>query len=356
MSGNLVVSCPKCQAQFKLSSRALLGKVRDCPNCGHSFAWRAAAGDSAAPDSRRKSSSAYRSVVLLAGCLLAVGVAVGAALLVNGRNHEADPAENDAATGGSLKVVADDTPRPSQPSQPSAASPKKVEGADPKTKPAGPQPAEAKAPTPTSEPTSEHPLPPKTDRKPTPLKIPTAEPEPDPPTPKPSVPKPPTKKQPTPKSPAPKLPTPAPTPASIAARLLAEAPQDLPKLNRGVLAFAVKRFGQKVGRGECWDLAADALKAVGARRAKGYTFGQRVKLENVKPGDILQFHKARFQTKRFWQVLGAPQHTAVVAAVADTKIVLLHQNIGAKRFVQLGQIDLKNLQSGTIIGFRAVRR
>jgi hypothetical protein len=296
-------------------------------------------------------------VVLLAGCVLALGVAAGAAFYVKGLNQESNPADDHVETADPLTVAANDASRPVPPSQPDETAEEKVTVADEKTGPANPLPSETQPPTPVPEPSAklapEHPSPPIVEPTPTPPKLP--EPKSKPPTPKP---KPPVTKQPIPKaSPIPPPTTPKKqTPSDIANRLLADAPKDLPKLNRGVLAYAVDRFGQKVGRGECWDLAAYALKAIGARRAKGYTFGQRVKLEELKPGDILQFHKARFETTRFWQLLGAPHHTAVVAAVADSKIVLLHQNIGTKRFVLLGQIDLKNLQTGTVLGFRAVPR
>jgi hypothetical protein len=54
-------------------------------------------------------------------------------------------------------------------------------------------------------------------------------------------------------------------------------------LNAKVLQYAESKMGQKVERGECWDLANQALKFAGARQPGqggygSYVFGQSVSL------------------------------------------------------------------------------
>src|SRR5690242_14388900 len=65
-------------------------------------------------------------------------------------------------------------------------------------------------------------------------------------------------------------------------------------------------LGQKVGRGECWDLAELALQQAGAQgsAAQGpmgddadYVWGDRVELTEVRPGDILQFRDYMVKTR-----------------------------------------------------------
>ncbi|MFP6764308.1 MAG: hypothetical protein VB858_11840, partial [Planctomycetaceae bacterium] len=81
---------------------------------------------------------------------------------------------------------------------------------------------------------------------------------------------------------------------------------------RNVLRFASSQIGKQVGNGQCWTLAAEALKAAGARPAQGYTYGDEIPLQDIQPGDILQFTRARFDEPGYWAVMGAPNHTAVV--------------------------------------------
>ena len=58
-------------------------------------------------------------------------------------------------------------------------------------------------------------------------------------------------------------------------------------LAKDIVRFASSMIGKKVGNGQCWTLAAEALKAAGAEPPKGYTFGDEIPLEDLQPGDIL---------------------------------------------------------------------
>lgn len=123
-----------------------------------------------------------------------------------------------------------------------------------------------------------------------------------------------------------------------------------PVLNTRVLAYSDAQKGDKVGNGECWTLAAEALKSARAKPADGYTFGRKLAAgEKIFPGDIMQFTEARFEGKSnkgtWWVTLGNPHHTAVVRTVlGPTKYEILEQNPGP---VKAATIDFKDLKSGT---------
>ena len=65
----------------------------------------------------------------------------------------------------------------------------------------------------------------------------------------------------------------------------------LPFLNKEIIEFTTSKIGKKVGSGECWDLAAEALDYAGAKWKRSYVYGRKVDLseEKVLPGDIIQF-------------------------------------------------------------------
>lgn len=124
------------------------------------------------------------------------------------------------------------------------------------------------------------------------------------------------------------------------------------ELQRDVVNFAADNIGRKIGRGECWDLADQALRAAGAAPPKGYTFGTPVPLDEIQPGDILQFTAARFDEPGYWTIMGMPNHTAVVHAVGDTRVFILQQNFDGKRYVTTYDLNLNNLTAGQLEAFR----
>ena len=71
------------------------------------------------------------------------------------------------------------------------------------------------------------------------------------------------------------MPYPAPTCDSV------------PELNKKIIAFVKTKLNKKVGRGECWDLAAEALNSTQAKWDGNYVFGKEVnyKKDCVYPGD-----------------------------------------------------------------------
>jgi|ERR1043165_4592632 hypothetical protein len=125
-------------------------------------------------------------------------------------------------------------------------------------------------------------------------------------------------------------------------------------LNAKVLQFAQSHIGQQVGKGECWDLANEALAVAGARQPghggySTYTFGTPLALSSIRPGDILQFENVNFKHTNpngSWNSNSFPHHTAVVRSVSGGRVEILQQNVNGDRHVRMGTINLGDRQPG----------
>lgn len=134
------------------------------------------------------------------------------------------------------------------------------------------------------------------------------------------------------------------------------ASQPVTGINARILEFASSQLGRQVGNGECWTLAAEALKYAGARPPVVYDFGDDVPLDELQPGDVLHFQSALFTMPNSWMLMGSPDHVAIVGKVQGTKLLIYQQNVNGDRRDQTATIDLATLSSGTIIGYRAQGR
>lgn len=146
------------------------------------------------------------------------------------------------------------------------------------------------------------------------------------------------------------------------------AQQDsLPKVNLRIVSFVREHMGEQVGRGECWDLAAAALNAAGAKWDGDYFFGRKVDpdREPVLPGDIVQFEHVEFRWEegRDVHTMRMPHHTAVVlevlGAVSGEKVpgayVIGQQNTRETgRKTGTGDLVLSRRIKGRITFFRPV--
>lgn len=63
-----------------------------------------------------------------------------------------------------------------------------------------------------------------------------------------------------------------------------------------VVEFCEQHEGDLVGNGECWTLAAEALKAAGARPAHSYNFGQKIDASQVGLGGWVDLRLKRERT------------------------------------------------------------
>ncbi|PBQ30781.1 hypothetical protein CNR22_02985 [Sphingobacteriaceae bacterium] len=149
-------------------------------------------------------------------------------------------------------------------------------------------------------------------------------------------------------------------PLNSSKSLILECDQ-VPQLNQQMLAFVKSQLNKKVGRGECWDLAAQGLNKIGANWDKSYVFGKEVDVKNecVYPGDVFQFDGVKIQYKKgnttYWEEMD--HHTAVVFKVnGKDSFVMAEQNTSTLgRKVGLSTLELKNILKGSYKVFRPVK-
>jgi hypothetical protein len=135
-------------------------------------------------------------------------------------------------------------------------------------------------------------------------------------------------------------------------------PSSPPGVNIGaqIVTFAQSKAGQRVGDGECFALADQALKKAGAKSAADfgtitdeadYKWGMQVSLNDVQPGDIVQFRDfeiARREDREDGSFVERteerPHHTAIVTSVdGNGLLTVMEQNSpkrSAVRRIQLG--------------------
>ncbi len=136
----------------------------------------------------------------------------------------------------------------------------------------------------------------------------------------------------------------------------------LPEVNRSIQEFVEANMRKKVGSGECWDLAAQALDHAQADWDGSYGFGRVIDplKEPVLPGDIIQFKNVvtRDKSGNMLREERMPHHTAIVHKVLDEGIYdIAHQNtditgrkVGVTRFI------LENIVRGKATFHRPVVR
>ena len=135
---------------------------------------------------------------------------------------------------------------------------------------------------------------------------------------------------------------------------------EVPAVNRKVHSFVKSSLGKKIGRGECWDLAAQALNSAGAKWDGAFGFGKPVdpKKDCVYPGDVIQYTDVRvhYQKGNNFYDEEMYRHTAVVFQVKEKgKYVVAEQNtnkLGKK--VGLSDLELANVSKGKVAFFRPV--
>ncbi|HEY0975949.1 MAG TPA: hypothetical protein VGE21_00650 [Flavobacteriales bacterium] len=132
----------------------------------------------------------------------------------------------------------------------------------------------------------------------------------------------------------------------------------LPPTNGKVLDFVERHLNKRVGTGECWDLAAAALRSAGATWDGAYGFGRPVDpdQEPVLPGDIVQFEgvEVRYSTPTTEHRENMSHHSAIIHAVlGEGHYRLAHQNFGrGRRTVGLTDWSTVHTTKGTWTFFR----
>ena len=138
------------------------------------------------------------------------------------------------------------------------------------------------------------------------------------------------------------------------------APNDA-NLGAHIVAFAASKSGQRVGDGQCFALADQALRSLGARSAADfgtvtadadYKWGSPVALADVQPGDIVQFRNFKSTRrddaedagfKEFTNSRGRPNHTAIVVTVdGNGLLTVIEQNAPENSPVHKTQLGFAN--------------
>lgn len=144
-------------------------------------------------------------------------------------------------------------------------------------------------------------------------------------------------------------------------------------LGNRLVSFLESRLGQRVGGGECAQLAVEALRASGARFAwmttatTDYAWGTKltgvtgtadggrygVPTAQFQPGDVIQLTNARFRDGS-----RAPKDTVIVAAVdaAGRVTSVYRQNFNGVRSATKQSFDLSHLIGGYAKVYRPVAR
>jgi len=135
----------------------------------------------------------------------------------------------------------------------------------------------------------------------------------------------------------------------------------IPILNREIIDYVESKLKTKVGSGQCWDFAEEALNLVNASWDGLYEFGRKVDLESecVYPGDIIQFEKVIIEYNkegRKWRE-NMGHHTAIVYKVnSKGNFDLAHQNYGySRKKVGITNLELKNITTGEFIIYRPTK-
>lgn len=129
-------------------------------------------------------------------------------------------------------------------------------------------------------------------------------------------------------------------------------------LNQQIIEFVNSKMNKKVGKGECWDLANEALTLVQAKWDGNLKFGRKLdyKKECIYPGDIIQFEKVKvkYTENKITYQEAMPHHTAIIYEVKGSgDYVLAHQNTAyTGRKVGTSSLNLMNVTGGKISIYR----
>lgn len=140
---------------------------------------------------------------------------------------------------------------------------------------------------------------------------------------------------------------------------------EIQDVNNRVIKYVKTVIGSTVGRGECWDLADQALTFADAQFDKTsqrtiYTFGKLYNpdKEKVLPGDIIQFENVMVSYKDGNMIFteNYRHHTAIVYDVKTSgSFQLAHQNTSfGGRKVALSEFNSENVKKGKMFFYRPI--
>ena len=136
----------------------------------------------------------------------------------------------------------------------------------------------------------------------------------------------------------------------------------LPSLNKKVIEYVNTVIGKKVDKGECWDLANNALRFAKAKWNGEYIFGKEVnpKKDTIYPGDLIQLENVFVEyTKDGMQWKEQfPHHTAIVYEVTATgEYKIANQNTSQTgRKVGITEFRIKDVKKGKLTFYRPTNK
>ena len=136
---------------------------------------------------------------------------------------------------------------------------------------------------------------------------------------------------------------------------------EIPPLNKGIISFVKSTTTKKIGSGECWDLAAEALNKVGASWDGKLNFGKEVNYNKVciYPGDIVQFEgvELKYEKDNIFYMEKLEHHTAIVYEVKEKgNFVIADQNTRfSGRTVGTHPFAVKDITKGKFKIYRPIK-
>jgi hypothetical protein len=140
---------------------------------------------------------------------------------------------------------------------------------------------------------------------------------------------------------------------------------NIPAANKKIVKYIESVIGKTVDRGECWDLANEALILVNGKWDHEFKYGKLLNPEKdtIYPGDIIQFKHVRTEIKTEHkdgsyeiqkETMG--QHTAIVYKVnSPGDFEIAHQNTGfSGKKVGISRLILKTIKKGKIFIYSPV--
>lgn len=134
----------------------------------------------------------------------------------------------------------------------------------------------------------------------------------------------------------------------------------IPALNQTIVEYVKSVIGKRVDRGECWDLAKQALEKANASWDGHYVYGKEINplKDSVYPGDLIHFKKVVLKYKKDNAIYteSYPQHTAIVyRVIGPGEFEIAHQNTQfSGKKVSLSILRLEDRTSGTWHFYRPV--
>lgn len=131
-----------------------------------------------------------------------------------------------------------------------------------------------------------------------------------------------------------------------------------PVLNQNIIKYVASQIGKQVDRGECWDLAYEALTRNKCDWDGKYGYGKKLNLktDTIYVGDIIQFTnvtiKYTVNGTLFKEIF--KHHTAIVyEVIGPGNFKIAHQNNGfSGKKVGISELKLSNKTTGTIEIYR----